>query len=249
MYLSVYCVLVINGITVSELYVAKFPGPQCFWEYFILSHCLLISDFSLYWLYTIIRQIFQGIWLHTQREDGTNTLNLRTPQRNSHSCNDTILIYECKSLHTGLRHILFRHCNSCATRRHISLDYELRTSIDLIKENGFKLAKERCRSYPAQAITNADYADDIALLANTTAQAEFHLHNLERAAGGIGLHVNVDKTEYMCFNQRVDTSTLKGGSLKLVDKFTYLGSSVSSTENDINTRVTKAWTAIYSAVV
>ena len=32
--------------------------------------------------------------------------------------------------------------------------------------------------------------------------------------------------------------------LKLVDKFTYLGSSVSSTEKDINTRLTKAWTAI-----
>ena len=29
-----------------------------------------------------------------------------------------------------------------------------------------------------------------------------------------------------------------------VDKFTYLGSSVSSTENDIDTRLTKAWTAI-----
>ena len=35
-----------------------------------------------------------------------------------------------------------------------------------------------------------------------------------------------------------------GNSLKLVDKFTYLGSSVSSTENDIDTRQTKAWTAI-----
>ena len=35
-----------------------------------------------------------------------------------------------------------------------------------------------------------------------------------------------------------------GTSLKLVDKFTYLGSSVSSTEKDIDTRLTKAWTAI-----
>ena len=34
------------------------------------------------------------------------------------------------------------------------------------------------------------------------------------------------------------------GSLKLVDKFTYLGSSVSSSENDINTHLAKAWTAI-----
>ena len=32
--------------------------------------------------------------------------------------------------------------------------------------------------------------------------------------------------------------------LKLVDKFTYLGSSVSSIEKDIDTRLTKAWTAI-----
>ena len=66
----------------------------------------------------------------------------------------------------------------------------------------------------------------------------------ERAAAGIGLHVNAHKTEYMCFNQAGDISTLDGTSLKLVDKFTYLGSSVSSTEKDIDTRITKAWTAI-----
>ena len=47
----------------------------------------------------------------------------------------------------------------------------------------------------------------------------------------------------MCFNQTGDISTLNGSSLKLVDKFTYLGSSVSSTEIDIDTRLTKAWTA------
>ena len=41
-----------------------------------------------------------------------------------------------------------------------------------------------------------------------------------------------------------DISTLDGTSLKLVDKFTYLGSNVSSTEKDIDTRLTKAWTAI-----
>ena len=34
-------------------------------------------------------------------------------------------------------------------------------------------------------------------------------------------------------------------SLFLVDKFTYLGSSVLSTEKDIDTRLTKVWTAIY----
>ena len=50
----------------------------------------------------------------------------------------------------------------------------------------------------------------------------------------------------MCFNQTSDISTLNGSSLKLVDKFTYQGSSVSSTETDIDMRLTKAWTAINS---
>ena len=60
----------------------------------------------------------------------------------------------------------------------------------------------------------------------------------------IGLYVNAHKTEYMCYNQTGDISTLDGTPLKLVDKFTYLGSSVASTEKDIDTRLTKAWTAI-----
>ena len=48
----------------------------------------------------------------------------------------------------------------------------------------------------------------------------------------------------MCYNQTGDITTLDGASLKLVDKFTYLGSSMSSTEKNIDTRLTKAWTAI-----
>ena len=131
----------------------------------------------------------------------------------------------------------------------ICLDYVLRMSIDKMKDNGFKLTKERSRSYYVQTITNADYADDIALLANTPTQAKTLLHSLERAAAGIGLPVNGDKTGYMCFNQRGDISTQNGSSLKLVDKFTYQGSSVSSTETDINTRLAKAWTAMDSVSV
>ena len=45
----------------------------------------------------------------------------------------------------------------------------------------------------------------------------------------------------MCDNQTGDISTLDGTPLI---KFTYLGSSVLSTEKDIHTRQTKAWTAI-----
>ena len=103
----------------------------------------------------------------------------------------------------------------------ICLDYGLRTSIDKIKENSFALTKKRSRRYTAKTITDADYADDIAILASAPAQAETLLHSLERASARIGLHVNAHKTEYMCFNETGEISTLNGCSLKLVDKFTY----------------------------
>ena len=126
----------------------------------------------------------------------------------------------------------------------ICQDYVLRTSIDKIRENSFELTKKRSRRYPTKTITDADYADDIAILANTPNQAETLLHSLERTVAGIGLDAHAQKTEYICFNQTGDISTLEGTSLKLVDKFTYLWSSVSSTEKDIDTQLTKAWTAI-----
>ena len=102
----------------------------------------------------------------------------------------------------------------------ICLDYVLRTTIDLMKE-GFSQAKKE-----------AEYTPHKLLREQTTLmtqrfwqihpQAESLLHTLEWVAGGIGLHVNTDKTEYTCFNQRGDISTLNSGPLKLVDKFTYL---------------------------
>ena len=104
--------------------------------------------------------------------------------------------------------------------------------------------RKEAEGTPQKTITDTDYADDIAILENTPNQAETLLHSLERAAAGVGLYVNAHKTEYMWYNQTGDISTLDGTPLKLVDKFTYLGSSVKSTEKDIDTRLTKAWTAI-----
>ena len=54
----------------------------------------------------------------------------------------------------------------------ICLDYVLRTSIDKIRENGFELTKKRSKRHPENTITDANYADDIALLANTLNQAD-----------------------------------------------------------------------------
>ena len=100
--------------------------------------------------------------------------------------------------------------------------------------------KEQKQKAPNKTITDGDYADDIVIRANTPKQAETRLHSLERATAGIGLHFNAHKMEY----QTKDLTALDGTPLKLVDKYTYLGSSVSSTEEDIDTRLTKAWTDI-----
>ena len=47
---------------------------------------------------------------------------------------------------------------------------------------------------------NADYTDDLALLANTPVQDETLLHSLEWTAAGIGLPVKEVKTEYIDYN-------------------------------------------------
>ena len=74
------------------------------------------------------------------------------------------------------------------------------------------------------------------LLANTPTQAESLLHSLEQVVGGIDIHVKAEKTEY----QKADISTLDGGSLKLVDKFTYFRKSISSPEDNINVQLAQA---------
>ena len=47
----------------------------------------------------------------------------------------------------------------------------------------------------------ADYANDLALLTNTFASAEFLLHNLEKAARGIGLFMSSVQTRLVYFKQ------------------------------------------------
>ena len=81
-------------------------------------------------------------------------------------------------------------------------------------------------------MTDADYADDLALLTNTYLSAESLLHSLEQAAGGINLQVNACKT-FIYFKQGV-MCPLYGRPLKLVDEFMYLSSNIPSTETDVS---------------
>ena len=69
-------------------------------------------------------------------------------------------------------------------------------------------------------MTDADCADDLALLSNSFAKSEFLLKSVVQAVIGITLDVNADKTEFMCFKQEIAITFLGGKHLKSVTHFT-----------------------------
>ena len=61
------------------------------------------------------------------------------------------------------------------------------------------LKKARNKQYPAETMTDADYADDQRLLTNPLAQAELLLHNLEQATEDISLFIKANKIGNIAF--------------------------------------------------
>ena len=128
----------------------------------------------------------------------------------------------------------------------ICLDYVLRKAIDEKLDLGFTLIQRRSRRHPAKKISDADYADDIALLTDYIKDAEATLHSVENLAKVIGLFVNATKTKFICLNQNAASGikSLNGETIVLENDFSYLGSFIASTEQDVNIRLGKAWAAL-----
>ena len=126
------------------------------------------------------------------------------------------------------------------------MDYGLRRAIDENKELGLTLTKQKSRRHPRNMITDTDYADDLAVLADTLKDATTLLHNIEKAAKQIGLYLNADKTEFICENQdaSVGVKRLADKHIKQVLDFKYLGSYIASTKHDVNIRLGKVWSAL-----
>ena len=81
----------------------------------------------------------------------------------------------------------------------LALDYVLRMSADNDRNLGFTLQRSVGRRYPPKTITDADYADDLALLSDNHEKAQKLLHALEQHTASIGHFVNTKKTEVMNF--------------------------------------------------
>ena len=129
----------------------------------------------------------------------------------------------------------------------VVVDYILRMSVDQNKDNGIEVKPRRSSRHPAQYITDTDFADDIALISSTLANAQALLTSLEKAANHVGLYLNESKTEYMnccqIINPASKITTLNNKELKCVNDYKYLGSFVSDSEKDFKTRKGMAWTA------
>jgi len=82
-------------------------------------------------------------------------------------------------------------------------------------ELGLTIKPRQSRREPAIAITDLDFADDIALLSNNIKQARKLLQNVEVECGKIGLRLNVKKTKFMFHNETPeDLQTLNRSVIK-----------------------------------
>ena len=75
----------------------------------------------------------------------------------------------------------------------IVVDYVMRISVDTMSENGYQLRPKRSSRYPAEFLTDTDFADDIALIRQSLEHARDLLQSLEQASNGVGLYPNETK--------------------------------------------------------
>jgi hypothetical protein len=148
----------------------------------------------------------------------------------------------------------------------IVIDWVLRTALDN-KNSGFTL-QERYDKAPIISqvtqrqserlkimnagnkfkIADLDFADDIGLLESTKHELQDSINQIVAAAKTTGLIVNIEKTKIMSIKSNDETAILIDGiALETVEKFTYLGSTVSSDNSvaaEIKTRIGKAYGAL-----
>ena len=172
--------------------------------------------FNKFPLSFFLRRFLHVIWFDTQKKDGANTSRIWSSKRNWYLHNDTLQKYERNSSLTWWWHWFFT------------------------------LKKARNKSYLVESITDADYADDLVLLANTPAPAKSLMHSVEQAAKGIGLFMNSNKTVHVSKSKRCH---LLIKPLKFINQFIYISSNISSTESNVNICTGKAWSAIDSLTI
>jgi hypothetical protein len=142
----------------------------------------------------------------------------------------------------------------------IVIDYVLKTAqlnhanrYDIsVGENGFLTHLRESRRFPAKAIFDLDFADDIALCEGILERAQTQLDQTAKQAKLVGLEVNIKKTEAFTNQDIIHRNQSKPKNLELegqriewVNNFKYLGSMIRSSETDISVRKAQAWASFW----
>ena len=126
----------------------------------------------------------------------------------------------------------------------IVLDYALRTSLDNNNTLGLLIKERNGSRQPAQYLTDLDFADDLAITAESVSNAESLLQSLEEAASAVGLICNETKTEFITTSATPPPLKARSGRLiKRVEDFKYLGSFIMDSNKDFKARKGMAWAA------
>ena len=121
----------------------------------------------------------------------------------------------------------------------IVVDYVLRAAIP-DNSIGFMIQKRLSRRHLAKYVTDLDFADDIVLLSGTMTNAQTLLTAVEKNAAAVGLHINLQKTEYIRIGDFSDDNhpalRVSSGDIAEVSDFRYLGSWIMSPHKDFAVR-------------
>lgn len=121
-------------------------------------------------------------------------------------------------------------------------------AIDWIMKNSTKDKKRGIRWRLFDQLEDLDYADDIALLSHSKTHMQEKSDRVANFANQLGLRINSQKTKVMLLNTKGNPQIQSyGQALESVDKFTYLGSTVTKdggSAEDIKARIGKARNAL-----
>ena len=130
----------------------------------------------------------------------------------------------------------------------IVVDYIMTTVLAAEGDVGFTITPSRSRRHKAEKLADAEFADDVALISDSIAEAQQLLQSLETAAKQVGLYMNEGKTKYLCVNipeEHEDIVSSSGNIIDEVKDFVYLGAWVGSSEHDFSVKKAKAWGACH----
>ena len=117
--------------------------------------------------------------------------------------------------------------------------------IDFLMSEAVDTVDKGIRWKEENKLADLNFADDIALTADSVEDLKIIKTDLEKAAARVGLKISQDKTKVMVIQQKLSDRAnneikVEGKTIETVDKFKYLGSVINAKGNaddDINMKI------------